>query len=477
MADVRHFIGASKSWMKAVVLLCITIPMQIFAADNANIVQADWSTRTASCSAKITQSTQATFRVTDINDLIIDFNTGQRLEYQFRAKGTPVSVVPPENLLGGLQTGLLAGCQNAANPGSSLDETAFVAQLEAVRRLKDPQITPTSAAHDIPLEVTRSAAHSHSEVRIVEAEYLNSTCSSLFNSHSADPVVQWIARLDAQMGVAGAAPPHSVDFTVNLQPDLNYHYTIQEYWKGAKVGGATLDWKCGENDVLTMSLGPLVTALPYRSYNHQKAPVPPGSSTTQDILVVGGDSNVNVLGAALLNYHFPQLPFLPDWTGLAVSVGPVYTLGNAPSVSHIGLFMGGSIHLYRSVFFSPGVHIGEFADFPANFGPGSVIPAGFGDLNPVKRNTVRFAMGITFKTTTFKKSSQNTGAAKNTGATTSTATGASQQQGTSGSHGTPGSGTHSSPPSTGTPDRGTGSGQPSAPPQPTPPSSNQGAEM
>src|ERR1700720_879502 len=114
-------IGAAKSWMQAVVLLFMTVPMQLFAADDANIVQADWSTRTASCPAKITQATKVTYRLTDINDLIIDFNTGQRLEYQFRAKATPVSVAPPENPFLP-QAGALTGCQNAANPGSPLDD-------------------------------------------------------------------------------------------------------------------------------------------------------------------------------------------------------------------------------------------------------------------------------------------------------------------------------------------------------------------
>jgi glutamyl endopeptidase len=115
----------------------------------------------------------------------------------------------------------------------------------------------------------------------------------------------------------------------------------------------------------------------------------------------------------LLNYYLPSFPGVPAWTGLGLSVGPVYTLGNAPGVSKLGLFVGGSVHLYRSFFLTPGVHIGEFADFPAGFHQGSVIPSGFGSLTPVTRNTAHFAMGITFKTASFKKSSQSNGSASN----------------------------------------------------------------
>ena len=73
------------------------------------------------------------------------------------------------------------------------------------------------------------------------------------------------------------------------------------------------------------------------------------------------------------------------------------------------------MHLYRSFYLTPGVHIGQFADFPAGFYPGTVIPSGFGALTPVKRNTAHFAIGITFKTTSFTKSNQNNGAGSTPG--------------------------------------------------------------
>src|ERR1019366_4945109 len=104
-------------------------------------------------------------------------------------------------------------------------------------------------------------------------------------------------------------------------------------------------------------------------------------------------------------------------------------LGNtSPTVSALGLFFGLSTHLYRSIYLTPGIHIGQFADFPAGFYPGAVIPNGFGELTPIKRNTARFAIGITFKATTFKKSSQGNGAAANTSPAAANTTGGSGQQ-------------------------------------------------
>ena len=162
------------------------------------------------------------------------------------------------------------------------------------------------------------------------------------------------------------------------------------------------------------------------------------------MLVVSGTTNVNVLGAALLNYSLPALPHQWPGMGFAISVGPVYALNSAPSVSKLGLFVGGSFHLYRSIFLTPGVHIGQFADYPAGFHSGSPIPSGFGGLTPVTRNTAHFAIGITFKTATFKKSSQSSGGAANTGATQGGNT--KPAQSASGSHGAAGAQPNPAPP-------------------------------
>lgn len=385
----RHFRSARTS-IGAIALFGMA---SAASAETPAVTQIDWETRTAACPGKVTQSTNLVFRITDVNDMLIDFATGERATYRFRAKGTPVSVVPPSNFA--LQTGQgLAACP--------VNGATLSRQLNAIRGLKDPLITPPVGGPSVSLRETINTARSHIEVTTIETEYANDSCKTLFDAVATDPVVDWIARLRA----AG----HDVDLKVNLEPNLNYRFTLDEMWKGQTTRGGHLDWYCGESDVLTLSAGPLISSLENRTYAKQQVPTGDGT-TTQNQLVVSG-TGPNILGAALLNYHLPLPAGWPDWTGLAFSVGPVYTLGNAVGVSHLGLFLGVSAHLNRSVFITPGIHIGEFADFPAGFHSGSPIPSGFGDLAPTKRTATTFAIGVTFKTTTFKKTANDGGTAK-----------------------------------------------------------------
>jgi hypothetical protein len=429
----------------------------VAAADGNNVTQVDWETRTASCPAKVTQSTSATIRVSKVNDLLIDFKTGETAEYQLRAKGTPVSVVPSENPFLP-QVAVTGVC----------DPVQLAAHLNAVRQINNPSITPPADGRYVPLSETIAAAHNQAAVTQVEVDkaIADQACRDFFSQHANDSVVQWINRLDAQPGnTSSGAPPHSVDFNVNLEPNQNYEYTIRASWKGRNFRDGTLRWNCGESDILSLSVGPLITTLPYRTYSQQQVPVSGGG--TQNELVVSGNTNVNVLGAALLNYHLPPIRGVPQWTGLALSVGPVYTLGDAPRVSKLGLFVGASMHLYRSLFLTPGIHIGQFADFPAGFHPGDVIPPNFGSLTPVTRNTAHFAVGITFKTTSFKKSSQNNGVASNAGSGSPSKTGT---QPVSGSHGAQGQASQGSRGSQGQSSQGNqDQGNQGGPPAPTPP--------
>lgn len=406
----------SRAGIKTSIIACLLAAVPARAADTSNVVTADWDTRTASCPAKVTQSTNVTIRVTNINDLLIDFDHGYTAQYQLRAKGSPMSVIPPENpFLGSLQSALLTS--KASTKTSSCDESTLLAHLVKVRGIRKDSITPPNAGGPyIRWQATQDAAQSDDDVAQVERDMANSDqqCVQFFSDNANNPVVRWIKKLNAQPGgTSSSAPLHSIDFNVNLEPNQNYEFTLQESWEGKVIDQGTMSWSCGENDIVSLSVGPLITTLPYRTYVQQQVPTATG---TQNELVVNGNTPVNVLGAALINI-FPPFP-KPGWTaGIAFSVGPVYTLGNAPSVSKLGLFVGGSVHLYRSFFLTPGIHIGQFADYPAGFHQGSVIPSGFGGLTPVTRNTAHFAIGITFKTTSFKKSSQNTGAAANSGTT------------------------------------------------------------
>ena len=77
-------------------------------------------------------------------------------------------------------------------------------------------------------------------------------------------------------------------------------------------------------------------------------------------------------------------------------------------MSNVGFFGGVSAHLWKRFYVTPGIHVGEFADFPPGFtAPNQPIPSGFGQLNPNKRWTARFAIGITYKALDFSKFTSN----------------------------------------------------------------------
>jgi|GEM_PF-2864778 len=152
--------------------------------------------------------------------------------------------------------------------------------------------------------------------------------------------------------------------------------------------------------VVTASGGFLLTTLPARSYSSVNQPPATSTGSTTTVLGVNGNSSVRPALTALLNFHDPfQWALNKPNFGLAISAGPVIEVANGQAdTSKLGFFGGVSIHLWKQLFLTPGVHVGEFADFPQGFThAGQTIPANFGALAPSNRYTARFAFAITFR--------------------------------------------------------------------------------
>ncbi len=112
------------------------------------------------------------------------------------------------------------------------------------------------------------------------------------------------------------------------------------------------------------------------------------------------------LGLALFNYRIPgKWAHTPhEEFGLAASSGLALGFGQTDvKASTIGWFGGLSMHLYYRLFMTAGVHVGQFANFPPGLSTGSTIPANYGDLNPVKKTTARFAFAVTYQTTSLAR--------------------------------------------------------------------------
>jgi len=195
--------------------------------------------------------------------------------------------------------------------------------------------------------------------------------------------------------------PHTYEERITLRPDYDYAITVAEYYKGKLTKQRTFDVKPTSN-ILTLSAGPMFTGIRNPVYEGRRVPVNGGDPITA--LVVSQNSGYRTTGVAQLNYLLPWQGVSGHSLGLALSLGPSIRLsGGEQDVSALGFFGGISVYLWRRLFLTPGVHVGEFADFPAGFFPGRPIPTDFGELNPVKRVTVKFGLGISFKVADFSR--------------------------------------------------------------------------
>jgi hypothetical protein len=198
---------------------------------------------------------------------------------------------------------------------------------------------------------------------------------------------------------------HEKKFVFTLDKDQLCSLVLSEIDRSTQTPTkASLSWKCGVDDTLTLSLGTLLTTIDYRTYAHRKV-VESGSAV--DALVVDGRGPWTPVGLALLNYKLFNMDTGPH-LGLTVSSGPAFKFGGTPQVGTFGWFAGASISLWRRFFITPGFHIGQFADFPAGFVPGQQIPNNFGELTPVTRWTTRFGVGLTYRTNSLIKSTSTT---------------------------------------------------------------------
>ncbi|MBZ5514643.1 MAG: hypothetical protein LAN62_07330 [Acidobacteriia bacterium] len=201
--------------------------------------------------------------------------------------------------------------------------------------------------------------------------------------------------------------PHDFIFGTTLAPDNDYCVYIAELFQDVKTSiGEQKFCFSPSSTLISLSGGYLYTELAGRTYDRQSVP-----EQTDAQLVVNQSGPVRPVFTSLVNV---EIPFLNDFgfakrgkLGFAISIGPVLQTGTgSENASKIGLFGGFSIHFGHRFYLTPGVHVGEFADFPPGFPySGKSIPSTFtGPLTPVKRNTARFGLAVTFKGFDLKKS-------------------------------------------------------------------------
>lgn len=192
------------------------------------------------------------------------------------------------------------------------------------------------------------------------------------------------------------AKPDTIYYERSLEATSSADLVATPSYAGTADGSKTFHFEPSFG-ILSSSAGFLLTELPARSYSSATAPDPSDATKTQNVLKVDYGSGIRPALAVLLTGNVPQVNRRNY--GLGVSAGPVFDISSGKAdTSRLGFFGGVSIRLTPWIFLTPGVHVGEFADFPPGFThAGQVIPPNTGTPTATKRYTARFAFAVTFK--------------------------------------------------------------------------------
>ena len=375
----------------------------------------DWSSGTfTNCPSEMSPRARGfSVDVVHLNDVLYTYNisstvTTQRLTSDDFA--TIASLFTAES--GATKPPLVPTGREA--PGDLIDileaaGSALVTDFRQVQPAPDPSGVTTSIKLDATLAAVK-ALTAKVEYRAFESALTFIKAARGFNPTAGQTAILNQANtLQAAMSeiIAKTGGPHSATININLAGNAKNHVTVHvtELYNGvptnAKDPAATCDVS---TPVLTLSGGLLISTIGGRNYLSVQTPGTLASgSTPQNILAVQDAKNLQPTGVYLLNYDLPW--GWSDAYGFTLSAGPTFRLSGPTNTSNFGFFMGGSVHLWKRLFFSFGEQLGEFADFPIGFAPGSVIPANFGALTPINRWTLKPAFGISYQTTRFATSS------------------------------------------------------------------------
>jgi len=361
-------------------------------AASAQTVVYDWSgnSKVPESYPRITKKETVTFNIKEVNDILFT--------YRLEVTQSPIDDDDFKKIAAILK-GFTSGGPTPA-PGITANqcvtETEFANSLANARDsvAKDTQLpvgyATLATKASVSLAASKAAWGKHAKEAQALAGMTPCSISTPLKKEYAD-YVEAVAKI--QTKVDG---PHVFSATSVISPGNNVSATVFEIFGTQTISSKTFTFP--GTDVLTLSAGALFSSIPDRTYEARKTP-----ASTLNVVTVEGNSRATPAVVALLNYSLAGLFRRLDSEnlGLAVSAGPVIRLGSQSDASSFGFFTGVSANLYHRFYITPGIHFGQFADFPVGFGNGSTVPENFGELTPVKRWTARFGLAITFKTKDF----------------------------------------------------------------------------
>jgi hypothetical protein len=372
---------------------------QVFAQQQITIL---WpSKQPQSPPITIDQNTPVHIVVIGVNDAL----------YRYEGYITAEPIQPPniQFPLAPLAPAVAAACADVTNTLKTIASDMKSWQLNPRVDEKGKDLSGTTP-NSVSLETTRQFYISNVSSKfggVSQVQAQNCNLDSQWSDISAF-TQDWAERL---------ARPHTYSIDTTLAPFNNYTIHLIEYAVDAthpqqmtnacsqngKASECTIKYE-PQTNLLSVSGGFLFSELQSRTYTRANVP-----GMADSVLQVNGAGKVNSLLTALVNVKipcfWPSQPKLPPCTpnsdtwGWMFSIGPAFQLGSNNQTTRVGLFTGISLHFWKYMYLTSGVHVGDFADFPQGFThSGQDIPSSFtGALTPQTRPSARFAIGITFK--------------------------------------------------------------------------------
>lgn len=396
-----------------IVLSLSFIPFVFVSNASAQKIEYDWqsngSGQPLSWPTNITKTQIVPFVIHNTNNLLYTYRVG--------GSCTQTSVDPWGAIAPVLKGGATAGDQppdltnsqkvafdtcSSDTARANADWNAVKTQVELLKSAPAPEGDKTCTSAK-PCRISLAATQSTWDKVELPLRTAESDIARAINSCSVAPQTAASAQdLQEQARALRKWYSSSHDWigVVSVIPDSSCTFTITETYAIADTTPAVIVTFTAGQPRMTVSAGPLFSQIQDRSYSVVTAPPAVGSTTNQTVLQVNGMSKLNTYLAGLLNF---SLPFQGEWFngergGIALSTGPVLRIGGQSGTSPFGWFAGPSYHLYHLVYFSAGLHVGQFAGLPAGFSsPGQTVPSGFPTPVAQNRTTARFAFAITLK--------------------------------------------------------------------------------
>ena len=342
----------------------------------------------------ITRKQKVHIQVININDILYS--------YRIEVTQTPLDTDDFAAIANLLTHPVKSAAPDALVPPCNERENALKLALDAAtKEINEDKKLPTGYAGlatktSIPLEQSIAAWESHADAiaktRAAYKALVDNSCTQTADPKLLKDYLDFDTAVTRIQKIVDG--PHEIGTDEEIGPATHVSVKVIELFGPKTISTKTFSFDTA--DVLTLSAGAMFSRIQDRTYEPRKDP-----TSELNTLTVTGNSRATPSLVALLNYNLGALHM--DWEklGFALSAGPVLRVGGQSETSSFGFFTGISGHLYHRIFFTPGFHFGQFADFPVGFANGSSVPANFGELTPVKRWTSRFGLAITFKTKSF----------------------------------------------------------------------------